>query len=232
MIDFMFLAAFAAVTWCVASEGAWGAGIVFLSTLLAGLLAMNFFEPLAVTLAQSIPTAAAYCDFIALAGLFAALVFGLRTASEYLMPTYAEVHGVVHNIVRWLLAATTAYTVVAILMTSLHTAPLPRSFLGFDPGPTRKTFFGLGPDIQWLALTQYISERSLGAGRPFDAVTAERIEGDPSSATTLSSFPIRYAMRRSQLMTGGVVGGSSSGAPPSNAPPPSAAPSGRRSNAF
>ena len=42
-------------------------------------------------------------------------------------------------------------------MTSLHTAPLPRSFFGIDPGPSRKMFFGMGPDIQWLAFNQFVS---------------------------------------------------------------------------
>ena len=75
------------------------------------------------------------------------------------MPTYVEVQPLVYNIARWGLAAATGYIVVAVLMTSLHTAPLPR-FMGFDPGPGRKQFRPR-PDIQWLALTQYVSEKSL-----------------------------------------------------------------------
>lgn len=234
MIDFLLLAVLAAVTWCVASEGVWGACVVFLSCLFAGLIAMNFFEPLAATLQQSAPAGAAYWDFVSLVGLFALLVFGFRTAADYLMPTYIEVHALLHNIVRWVLAAAAGYTVVAVLLTSLHTAPLPRSFLGFDSSPSSKMFFGLGPDIQWLALNQYVSERSLTSGRPFDAVTAERIAGNPNTATTFSSFPIRYAMRRSLLTSGGFAGGSSSSSePPSSAPPPSTTPAGRgRRNAF
>jgi hypothetical protein len=232
MIDFLFLAALAAVTWCVAAEGAWGAGIVFLSSLFAGLIAMNFFEPLAATLQESVPGGAAYWDFVALVGLFTALVFGFRAAAEYLMPTYVEVHALAHNILRWLLAAATGYVVVAVLMTSLHTAPLPRSFAGFHSAPGSKMFFGLGPDIQWLALTQYVSERSLSSGRPFDAVAAERIAGEPATVTTFSSFPIRYAMRRGQPGAGGFMSGSSSSAPSSGAPPPTTTPGGRRTNAF
>jgi hypothetical protein len=126
----------------------------------------------------------------------------------------------------------TGYVVVAILMTSLHTAPLPRSFMGFDPGPGRKQFFGLGPDIQWLALTQFISEKSLSRaqGPVFDAVSFERIAGkQPSTLQMWSSFPIRYATRRESFMMGGVV--SSSSAPPgapSGSPPPTQTPSGPR----
>lgn len=228
MIDILLLAVLAGVTWFVATEGTWGAATVFLSTLLAGLLAMNFFEPLAATLEQSVPAGMAYWDFVALVGLFAALVFGFRAAGEYLMPTYVDVPVVLHNSLRWLLAAATGYTVVAILLTSLHTAPLPRSFLGFNPGPTRKQFFGLGPDLQWLALNQYVSERSLrGSGPMFDEVSMERIAGQPNTAATFSTFPIRYAMRRS-LYSGGLLGSvtSSSATPATSGPPQTVAPTG------
>lgn len=233
MIDFLLLAALAVVAWCVAAEGTWGAATVFLSTLLAGLIAMNFFEPLAANLERSAPSMAPYADVVALLGLFTALVFGLRAAGEYLMPTYVDVHGAMHNTVRWLLAAATGYTVVAILLTALHTAPLPRSFLGFNPGPTSKEFFGLRPDIQWLALNQYVSERSLrGSGPIFDAVTIERIPGQPGTVATFSSFPIRYAMRRSQFASGTLGGAPAAPGPHTTAPPPTVTPGGRRTDAF
>ena len=234
MLDFMMLAVLAGITWCVASDGTWGAATVFLSTFLAGLIAMNVFEPLAASLEASAPGGAAYWDIVALLGVFAALVFAFRAAGEYLMPTYVDVHGALHNSLRWALAAATGYTVVAILFTSLHTAPLPRSFLGFNPGPASKTFFGLGPDIQWLALNQYVSERGLrGSGSVFDAVTFERIPGQQQTVTTFSSFPIRYAMRRSMYISGASTSStSSSSAPPTSAPPPTTAPSGSRSTNF
>jgi hypothetical protein len=234
MIDFLLLAVLAVVTWCVASEGTWGAATVFLSTLFAGLIAMNCFEPLAATLEQSAPGLAAYSDVIALLGLFTAFIFGFRAMGEYLMPTYVDVHGALHNSARWILAAATGYLVVAVLLTSLHTSPLPRSFLGFDPGPNRRAFFGLAPDIQWLAFNQYVSQRSLrGSGRPFDAVAFERIPGQqPSTLTTFSSFPIRYATRRSLLSTGGGSTTMAPAGPPAGGAPPPAPPtpggSGRR----
>jgi len=224
MIDFLLLAVLAIITWCVASEGTWGAATVFLSTLFAGLIAMNCFEPLAATIEGSAPGLAVYADLLAFLGLFTAFVFGFRAVGEYLMPTYVEVHGALHNSLRWGLAAATGYLVVAILLTSLHTAPLPRSFFGFDPGPTRKQFFGMGPDIQWLALNQYVSQGSLGgSGRPFDAVAFELIPGQSTTLTTFSSFPIRYATRRTLLSTGGGGGTTTlapAGPPAGGAPPP------------
>ena len=55
MIDILMLLILAVVTWCVASEGAWGAGLTFLSVLFAGLFAMNWFEPLADNLSGMRP---------------------------------------------------------------------------------------------------------------------------------------------------------------------------------
>lgn len=229
MIDLLLLAVLGVVTWCVASEGAWGAGIVFFSVLFSGLLAMNFFEPLAQALEQAVPAWGYYWDVVSLLGLFTALVFGFRAAADYLMPTYIEVHAVMHNIVRWLFAAATGYLVVAILLTSLHTAPLPRSFLGFDPGPGRKQFFGLAPDTTWLGFTQYVTTYSLGgSGGGFDAATFERIPGKPDTRTTFSSFPIRYATRRSAYHTGVAAATTTAPGGGTAAPPPTVAPSGPR----
>ena len=67
------------VAWMVASEGIWGAVQTFLCTLLAGLLAMNFFEPLAYRLGGIVPDGN-YSDIVAaLAGSIHCLdVRGMR----------------------------------------------------------------------------------------------------------------------------------------------------------
>ena len=233
MIDILMLLILAVVTWCVASEGAWGAGLTFLSVLFAGLFAMNWFEPLADNLSGMAPGWAFHWDIVALLGLFAGFVFFFRFLTDSLMPTYVEVQPLVYNLARWGLAAATGYVVVAVLLTSLHTAPLPRSFMGFDPGPGRKQFFGLGPDIQWLALTQYVSANSLSKpqGPVFDSVAFERIPGKPETLQNWSSFPIRYATRRESFMAGGAAAAAPA-APPSNTPPQSQTPTGSNAPAF
>lgn len=233
MIDILMLLILAVVTWCVASEGAWGAGLTFLSVLFAGLFAMNWFEPLADNLSGMAPGWAFHWDIVALLGLFTGFIFLFRFLTDSLMPTYVEVQPLVYNLARWGIAAATGYIVVAVLMTSLHTAPLPRSFMGFDPGPGRKQFFGLGPDIQWLALTQYISEKSLSKphGPVFDSVAFERIPGQQATLQNWSSFPIRYATRRESFMAGGAAAAAPA-APPSNTPPQSQTPTGSNAPAF
>ncbi|MCA8998852.1 MAG: CvpA family protein [Planctomycetaceae bacterium] len=226
MIDILLLAVVAIVTWMVASDGPWGAGVTFVSVLLSGLVAMNFFEPVAAFLSTNVMNSFAwqhYWDIIALLGIFAGGVFLLRTIGEKLLPTVPEVNQLAYEVGRWGLGAMTGYTTMAILLTSLHVAPLPREFLGF--APERNNFFMVSaPDRQWLALTQYVSERSLrnsdAFGNPtvFDGVNFERIPGDPSTMTTWSSFPMKYAARRELFATGGIASPAAAPAPVSTPP--------------
>lgn len=187
--------------------------------ILSGLLAMNFFEPLAAFLETNVGGAwGPRFDIIALLGLFIALVFGLRTMMESLIPTFIQVHPVAYEAVRWTCGAATGYVTMAILLTSLHTAPLPREFLGFRA--ERDNFLMLtAPDRQWLGFTQYVSERVFPRGRIFDGprFTVGNYPND-----TWPSFPIRYATRRQMLETGGV----SVAPPPTTRRPPPRQPGG------
>lgn len=230
MIDIICLAVVGVVVWFVASEGIWGAVQVFLCTLLAGLVAMNFFEPLAGQLRAFVPDK--YCDIVALLGLFTGLTFALRMGAEYLSPSYIQVFPMLDTAGRWVAGAATGYLTMAFLLTALHTAPLPREFMGFQA--ERPNFFGTFPDRQWLGFVQYVSAKPLAvlvrdkigdkefvvAWHSFDG-KYEKV-GDPANpyATPDSSgrltpqliwpsFPIRYAMRRAQA-----GGGSAAAAAP------------------
>lgn len=216
MIDILLLAVVAGVTFCTAQDGPWNAALTFVAVLLSGLFAMNFYEPLAMFLGSNVLTSydwQHYWDVIALMAIFAGGVFGLRTLGERLMPTYAEVNTLVYEIGRWGLGALTGYTTMAILLTALHTAPLPREFIGFTP--ERQNFFMMAaPDRQWLAFTQYASEHALrvknadGSVRVFDgAVFPANPSVNPPQMQVWSSFPIRYAYRRQTFYEGGAPAG-------------------------
>lgn len=225
MIDIILLAIFGIVVWMVASDGPWSAAIAFVSVLLSGLAAMNYFEPLANLLQSTV--AGSYdwqnrLDIMVFGGLFAAGVFGLRTIGETLLPTYADLHGPVYEAGRWGFGVLTGYLLTAIICMSLHLAPLPREFLGFTP--ERGNLLGMAPDRQWLALTQYVSEKSMRHvrrdGRPiiFDGAVFPSNPDDPSTTQTWSAFPIRYAARRQKYASGGAPTVQSSAPPPPVAP--------------
>ena len=187
-----------AVTWCVAGEGAWGAGLTFLCVLFAGLLAMNFFEPVASLLDGM--GAESYSDLAALVGLFTLFTFLGRLATDNISPTEIEFDARIHNVARWLFGAATGYATMAILLTALHTAPLPRNFAGFSP--ERANFFDtFAPDRQWLGFTQHVSEKVLRSGRVFDGYTPN-YEMPGTDQKYWPSFPIRYATRRQDYAKG------------------------------
>jgi hypothetical protein len=220
IIDIILLLVFGLVTWSVAGEGAWGAGLVCLSVIFAGLLAMNFFEPVALLLERyvtAMPPWSQRFDIIALIGIFAGTILLLREATDRLLPTYVAMHGYVFEAARWGAAALTGYVTIAFLLTALHTARLPREFIGFKP--ERKNLFGmLAPDMQWLGFTQYVSERVFVKNyyvqdpqggrtlhkRMFDgpyALSGLSLppETDGAAEQIWPTFPIRYATRRDTL---------------------------------
>ena len=85
MIDILLLLIIGVITWCVASEGPWGASFTLIIVIISGLLAMNFFEPLAVFLDKTLSLGSdwnARWDFIAMLGIFAGGVFGLRALTD------------------------------------------------------------------------------------------------------------------------------------------------------
>lgn len=227
MINVILLAILISVTYFVAMEGPQGAAVTLFAVLFAGLVAMNFFEPLAAFCSANLMNSFEWqhrWDVIALLGLFAAGVTGIRLLGDQLFPTYAEVGSLLYEISRWGLGLATGYLTMAIMLTALHVSPLPREFMGFTP--EGHNFLGFAaPDRQWLAFTQYVSEKSLKVGSPriFDGAEFPARPTDPNTQRIWSSFPIRYAARRQVYTTGGR---SSGGALPPGAttPPPVAAP--------
>lgn len=238
MIDLILILIFAGVTWAVAGEGPWGAALVFFSVVVSGLLAMNIFEPVAELLQGILGTYEWQhrWDIIALLGVFSVGVWGLREATERIMPTSLDVAGLVYEM-RWLFGAATGYAMVAIILTALHTAPLGREFAGFR-AERANLLNALAPDRQWLGLTQYVSEHVMRSGTDgpiFDGAQYPRIQGDSATMQVWSSFPIRYAQRRADFEATASGSGSSapaSSGPPSSAPPTSGPPPSGGSSGF
>ncbi|MFM8223484.1 MAG: CvpA family protein [Planctomycetaceae bacterium] len=199
LFGFILLAVLGIVAWCVASEGAWGAALQFFCVLFAGLIAMNFYEVVAPVLDRMGRRVAPFADFVALLGVFCVALLVLRIVTENLAPTQIEFDPRLHELIRWPWALATGYLTMAFLLTALHTAPLPREFLGFRP--EAHNFFEISaPDRQWLGFTQWVSEHVLTSGRVFDGPLAKV---ETSSQRVWPSFPIRYATRRTELATGG-----------------------------
>ena len=203
MIDIILVAILAGVTWCVASEGFAGAIQTAIICIISGLAAMNFFEPLAEMLQGILPTNySVWADSVALVGLFAGLVMLMRLAVERAAPGFPDARAPMYEGGRWLGALIAGYVTMAFLLTALHTAPVPREYIGFTP--ERPNFLGMAsPDRQWLGFTQYASEKSLKKwGNPNIFDGPQTVIGGSENAypnEIWASFPIRYATRRENL---------------------------------
>lgn len=243
IIDFILLAVLGGVTWYVSSEGGFGAAVIFVSATLSALLALNFFEPLAMLISGFLAGGlAAYrnsTDLVAFVLLFGGVNFGLRVAAEKMMPTYIHVQGYLDDALRWGAGLATGYLAMAVVLVSLHVAMVPREWLGFRA--ERKNFLGISaPDRQLLGFMQYVSGHALGRRI---AVTVQRepvyrlfdgpyymlpqSEKDANKAypnTIWSSFPIRYASRRELLVGAGKQVGIAPAGPAAAPSAPAAAP--------
>lgn len=210
-IDILLLIILAAVTWAVASEGIWGAALTSLIVIFSGLLAMNFFEPVAAGL-EGMGSSLwwkSQCDIYALIGLFGLFVFGLRAATDHISPRFIMTDRLVYELGRWFGGLLAGYVTMAFLLTAMHTGPFPRSFWGFTP-ERRNLMNIVAPDRQWLGFTQWVSERTLkwgGYGKVFDGPRSQRPMGTPPNQVW-PSFVIRYASRRQALASGVFQGGS------------------------
>jgi hypothetical protein len=213
-IDVILLIVLGLVTWSVASEGMWGAALTSLIVVISGLLAMNFFEPVAELLEgfSSSLRWRSLCDISALLGLFAASVTVLRITTDRISPRFISSDRLIYGLGRWGGGLLAGYVTMAFLLTALHTGPFPRDFWGFTP--ERSNLLGVvAPDRQWLGFTQWVSEESLKRSdlkvfdgpRTIRAATGEGI--GPRKNTTWPSFIIRYASRRQQLSSGQIPGG-------------------------
>jgi hypothetical protein len=207
LFDVVCLALVAWVSFRIADEGAFGAVVAFLTVLFAGLFAMNAFEPLAEWLGLHVSGSVSWqsrWDLFSLLGLFAGGIFVLRIITERLAPARIPIPQIVELPLRWIAGVLTGYLTLAILLTALHVAPLPRlvtkdkvhEALGFQA--ERAMFFGQAPDRQWLRFNQWISLHALNRGdswRLFDG-PVYHAGGEHGR---WPSFPLRYADRRDRL---------------------------------
>ncbi|GAB4149859.1 MAG: hypothetical protein Tsb009_24370 [Planctomycetaceae bacterium] len=203
MIDVLFIAILATTTLIVSRKGAFHAATWLMTTVFSGLLAMNFFEPVAELLEdffehESFP--ASLVDIVSLVGLFVLFVCVARFFINKLAPAEVELEGLLDAAGRWLLGFATGYVLMAFVAVALQTGPFPRDFWGhFPPEPENRTgpFGAIAPDHQWLGFTQAVSAgvfRQRDAGRIFDAANYRVGNQD----NVWSSFPIRYATRREE----------------------------------
>ena len=150
---------------CVAlmwNEGLWGSALMLVNVLFAGMLSMNYFEPLANYLDKMAPSYTYVWDFLCLWLIFVVVLLILRTVTDQISRSAVRFKKPIEIGGQVGFAFLTAWVFVCFLLATLHTAPLARTALrgSFEPEPMGTSFFGTHPDRYWLA---FIHSRSLGA---------------------------------------------------------------------
>ncbi len=142
-----------ACTWFL---GCWNNVITFVNTLLAALVASNFFEPVADWIDAGKSSYTYLLDFVCLWLLFFATYALLRTATDMLSRHKLQFNYWVEMVGRTLFSLATAWVFLCFMHFSFHTAPFPPGAGNFQERPDSVNFVG-APDRQWLGLLKHTS---------------------------------------------------------------------------
>jgi hypothetical protein len=193
LLAFMLFVVFLAITVLIGQQGLWAGVLMWICTILAALLATNFFEPLADALSRAVPQAEHFWDFLCLWGLFLVFLLGLRLLTDVLSRIKLKFSKWLDAAGGYFFSVWTAWIWICFLMMSLHTAPVARNPMGgaFEP---EAPFMGVAPDRLWLSFMQRCSLGSLS--RYASGNDPDEHVFDPDG-----SFMPRYAVRRHEYDT-------------------------------
>ncbi len=157
VFDVTLLLFIGVITYAVGSEGLYGACIMLINVMFAGLIAFSLFEPCARWLAGSIGFTATMADFICLILLFCIAFTLLRLATDMLGTWYVRFHGAVDQIGRYVFGLATGWYLVGMFVCAAETAPLHKKFFGYQW--STHAFWGMGIDRYWLGFVQSTTDR-------------------------------------------------------------------------
>jgi hypothetical protein len=141
------------LTYVLTSEGLWGSALMFFNVLFGGMIAFNFYEPLA-RLLDSTGINWGFSDTLCMLGLFCISVGLLRMTTETIAPAMVKFPTAVYHVGRFIFGLGGALVTMAIVILAFHAAPVHKKILTaitYDSKPP----FGMGLDHQWLGFFQY-----------------------------------------------------------------------------
>jgi hypothetical protein len=153
IINLVIVGLIAGLWYALTSEGLWGAALMFFNVVFAGIIAFNFYEPLAVMIDRT-GIGWGFSDTLSLLGLFCVAVLLLRMTTETLAPAMVRFPTPVYHLGRLVFGLAGALVTIAIIILAFHTAPVNKKIFGAIDHQTKPPF-GLGLDHQWLGFFQY-----------------------------------------------------------------------------
>jgi hypothetical protein len=187
ILGLLTVAIMLAIAYAFWREGPLTAFAMFCNTLIAGIIAFNFWEPIADLLDPVFQETVLEGteDALALMIPFLLILMGLRLATNSLASTHMEYPALMYRGGAVFFGLVTGYFLAGILVCAMQTLPIQRNFLSFEqykPGETAAGRKLIPPDFVWLSMMSHLSGKSLNAGdKPFDA---------------RGNFEMRYARNR------------------------------------
>jgi hypothetical protein len=188
IVNVLLLLVFVAVVIVLTREGLWSGLVMLLNILAAATVSTAWYERVAALIDERLPSYSYLIDFLALWGLFAAVLLVMRLVTDRVSRTKVKFLRQVEMAGAPLVAAVAGWIMVCFAAASLHTAPVPRSVVQAEPD-SRAMFFGLAPDRKWLAWVRFATKDGPFAYAPGSAVVFDN-EAD---------FILRYGDRRLKL---------------------------------
>ena len=196
-INLLLLAIFVGCAASLATAGLWSNFITLVNVITAALLAVNYWEPLADWLQAKDSSYTYLFDFVALWGIFGVGMGLLRPVTDALSKVKVKFIKPVDLGVGIFLACWVGWVLVCFATMTLHTAPLSRTFLGFQKTPETRMFFGLAPDHTWLGFVQKESQGALARNIQVKHPDGKLTNGnkfDPDG-----EFILKYGERRARF---------------------------------
>ncbi len=138
VVDLSVLGLIAGMTYALMSEGLWGAALMFFNALFAALIALNFYEPLAVLIVENVSMAADFADSVSLMVLFIVALLLLRLTTETIAPSMVRFPTPVYHVGRVVFGFGGAVITMAMLLLGYQASPVQKKMLGvmdykYDP---------------------------------------------------------------------------------------------------
>lgn len=157
LIDLVVMILLLGLTYALSSEGLWGSALMFFNALFAGLIAFNFYEPLAGLLASAGDWASSYADTFCLLMLFLITLVLLRVTTDSLAPAMVRFPKALYHAGRVVFGFGGAAITVAILLLAFHTSPVHKKMFWNAMNYDRQPPFNQGLDWKWLSFFQFTS---------------------------------------------------------------------------
>ena len=124
VVDLVMSALILVMAYALMSEGLWGSALMFFNTLFAGLIAFNFYEPLAAMVAKNVSFLSGFADTLCLLGIFMISVTLLRLTTETLGPAMVRFPTPLYHLGRLAFGLGGAAVTMSILLLGFETAPV------------------------------------------------------------------------------------------------------------